>query len=132
MTYKVYSEDSYGLKELVFTTDSYSKAYHFCKRRNTETERYLQDCEENREQVGNTEYYWFEKEESKDGEIEPTDEVGPATSFTRTYYTIYKEYENGIRQFLCIVESEWVAKDFCKRYDHLVYEKVEVKETESL
>lgn len=118
MKYKVYSQDSFGLKQEVFTTDSYSKAYQFCKRRNNDTAHYLQECEENREQAGITINYWFEKVDAHSAEPD----------FKLSYYTIYKEQENGIRQFVCIVDQEWIAKDFCKRHDRLVYEKTEVKE----
>lgn len=122
MTYKVYSEDSYGLKRLVFTTDSYSKAYHFCKRKNAENARYLEECQDNWEQPGNVIDYWFER-------VKPTDEVRSAkTSFTRTYYPIYEEHENGIRKFLCIVEQEWIAKDFCEKHHGLVYDTIKVVE----
>lgn len=61
MKYVVYTKDSYGLEFVEFETDSYSKAYHYCKRRNEGTSRYLEECQELWEQPGNTLYYWFEK-----------------------------------------------------------------------
>lgn len=58
-----------------------------------------------------------------------TDRIGSASpDFKLSYYIIYRESENGIRQFVCIVDCEWIAKDFCKKHDHFVYEKTEVKE----
>lgn len=37
MKYVVLAKDSYDLEYVEFETDSYSKAYHYCKRRNEET-----------------------------------------------------------------------------------------------
>lgn len=65
MKYIVRSRDSWDVEYVEFETDSYSKAYNYCKRRNEETSRYIEECEEFWEQPGTTFYYWFEKKGEK-------------------------------------------------------------------
>lgn len=63
--YKVYGKDYYGCEYEEFETESYSKAYHFCKRENEKTSEYVQSCYDNYEPLGNYVYYRFEKVEVK-------------------------------------------------------------------
>ena len=34
----------------------------------------------------------------------------------QTYYEIYKDLENGLREFISATPYEWIAKDVCERY----------------
>lgn len=44
------------------------------------------------------------------------------------YYEIQRIYSGSPTcvEFIAAVDKEWIAKDICKRYDHLTYEKREV------
>ena len=61
MKYVVKSKNSYGIEYIEFETERYSKAYHYCKRRNAKIVEYLKRCLEDDKKPCDTCYYWFEK-----------------------------------------------------------------------